>query len=147
MLQVWTDGSRTGKGHGGWAWVNEVGDYDYGYEADTTNQRMEMRAVIEAIREHDEDITVISDSAYVINCMHEAWWQRWLSNGWRTAGGKAVSNRDLWEALLELRRDHLLTGARLLFVKVKGHSGDPGNDAADRWATHAARTGAAPVLL
>ena len=92
---------------------------------------MELRAAVEALRALDRPRTVDlhSDSAYLVNCFRERWYDRWQRNGWRNAQGKPVDNRDLWEALLALAAIHDVT-----WHKVAGHSGHPENDRADRLA-------------
>jgi len=103
-----------------------------GGEARTTNQRMELTAVVEALRVVPGDLVIVSDSNYVVQCFHDRWWQRWQANGWRNAQRKPVANVDLWEPLVELyleRRPELRW--------VKGHSGDRMNDLVDRLAVAA----------
>jgi len=147
-LTVYTDGSCLGNpGPGGWAWVVPEGPSDSGGEARTTNQRMEITAVLEALRSLGRDdpkraVRVVSDSSYVVRCFQDGWWQGWLRRGWRNAAGKPVANRDLWEPLLELA---LRSGRTVDFAWVKGHSGDPWNDVVDQLAlaaAMAARSGA-----
>jgi len=107
-----------------------------GGEARTTNQRMEVTAVLEAVRalSGERGLVVMSDSAYVVNCFRDRWWEGWLARGWRNAQRKPVANRDLWEPLLELYR----ASGDIAFRWVKGHSGDPMNEMADRLAVQAA---------
>jgi ribonuclease HI len=138
-LVVFTDGSCLGNpGRGGWAWVVEDGPYASGAEVDTTNQRMEIRAVLEALRALDGPLTVASDSAYVVNCFEQRWYVGWQKRRWRNSHGQPVANQDLWEPLLALALD----GSRpVKFRKVQGHSGDPMNDLVDRLAVDAATTG------
>ncbi|MFI5036398.1 MAG: ribonuclease H [Acidimicrobiales bacterium] len=136
-LAVYTDGSCLGNpGPGGWAWAIPDGRYDSGGEPRTTNQRMEIRAVIEALRENPEGpIEIVSDSSYVVKCFHERWYAGWLRRGWRNSQGRPVANRELWEALFALTID---AGRDVTFSWVKGHSGDPMNDFVDLLATRAA---------
>ncbi len=143
---VYTDGSCLGNpGPGGWAWAVPGGPYASGAEARTTNQRMEIRAVLEALTTltaswpAHEPIEVVSDSTYVVNCFRERWWAGWLRRQWRNAAGKPVANRDLWEPLFELALD---PGRRVAFRWVRGHSGDHWNEVVDELATAAAATGA-----
>jgi len=138
---VYTDGSCLGNpGPGGWAWVVPDGAYASGAEPRTTNQRMEIKAVLEALRSlgGSEPIEVVSDSSYVVNCFRQRWWEGWFRRGWRNSQGRPVANRDLWEALFELALDGERTVA---FRWVKGHSGDPWNDEVDRLAVEAASSG------
>ncbi|HUX05193.1 MAG TPA: ribonuclease H [Acidimicrobiales bacterium] len=137
MRIVHTDGACRGNpGPGGWAWASGFDHYACGPEAHTTNQRMELRAVIEVLREFPEGpIEVISDSSYVVKCFHDKWYVGWLRRGWKNSQGKPVANRDLWEELFSL----VLNDSReVAFSWVKGHSGDPLNDFVDQLATSAA---------
>lgn len=133
---VYTDGSCLGNpGPGGWAWAVPGGRWASGHEARTTNQRMEVSAVIQALRALDGPVVVVSDSAYVVNCFQQRWWEGWRKRGWRNASGQPVANRDLWESLLAL----VLEGDRRVELrKVKGHSGDPMNELVDQLANEAA---------
>ncbi len=133
---VYTDGSCLGNpGRGGWAWAVEGGPRQSGGEPHTTNQRMEVTAVIEALRALPGAVHVVSDSIYVVNCFRQRWWEGWLRRGWRNSQGKPVANRDLWEVLLPL----VLEGGRpVTFEWVKGHSGDTMNDLVDLMAVEAA---------
>ncbi len=133
---VYTDGSCLGNpGPGGWAWAVPGGRYASGAEHTTTNQRMEVLAVVRALEELPGPLRVISDSAYVVNCFRDRWWEGWRRRGWRNTSGKPIANRDLWEPLLDLALDG---GRTVRFGKVKGHSGDPMNDWVDALAVDAA---------
>ena len=135
---VFTDGACLGNpGPGGWAWAVPGGRFASGAEAQMTNQRMEIHAVLDAVRALDGPLEVVSDSTYVVNCFRDRWWASWLAKGWVNSAKKPVANRDLWEPLIEeVRRDP----TRVAFRWVKGHSGDVGNDLVDRLAVEAART-------
>jgi ribonuclease HI len=136
---VYTDGSCLGNpGRGGWAWAVPGGPFASGAEAKTTNQRMEVAAVLHALESLPGPLRVVSDSAYVVNCFRDRWWEGWRRRGWRNASGKPVANRDLWEPLLTLA---LSPERVVLFDKVKGHAGDPMNELVDRLAVDAATTG------
>lgn len=134
---VYTDGAASSSGQlaglGGWAWVNTKGPYAAGFSRNTTNQRMEMRAVLEACMAHPEGpLTIVTDSAYVANCWRDGWWTRWVRNGWKSSKGKPVKNRDLWTMLLpHLQRPELV------IEHVRGHSGDTFNEIADQLAVAA----------
>jgi len=138
-LTVFTDGACSrNPGPGGWAWAVAPDGSTSGAGADpaTTNQRMEINAVLEALRtlgDAHADIEIVSDSTYVVNCFRDGWWKGWLAKGWVNSQRKPVANRDLWEPLIELVRAH--GGVR--FRWVKGHSGDPMNDLVDRMAVEA----------
>lgn len=130
-LEVWTDGACSGNpGPGGWAWATRDGRQDSGGDPATTNQRMEIRAALEAVRALDGPLVVVSDSTYVVNCFRDGWWQGWIARGWTTSARKPVVSRDLWEPLITL------VNARgdISFRWVKGHSGDEMNDLVDALA-------------
>jgi ribonuclease HI len=133
---VYTDGACSGNpGPGGWAWaVAPNGEpHGAGGEARTTNQRMELTAVVQALTQVAGDhLVIMSDSTYVVQCFRDRWWQRWQANGWRNAQKKPVANVDLWEPLIELYLER-----RPELHWVKGHSGDPMNDLVDRLAVAA----------
>jgi ribonuclease HI len=140
---VYTDGACRGNpGPGGWAWAIPGGRYASGAEAHTTNQRMEMTAVLEALRalvpDRPESIDVVSDSTYVVKCFTDRWWEGWQRRGWTNSQRKPVANRDLWEPLLALA---LAPDVPVTFRWVKGHSGDRWNDRVDELATVAADSG------
>jgi ribonuclease HI len=133
---VYTDGSCLGNpGRGGWAWAVDGGPSDSGGEARTTNQRMEVTAVLRALQSLAGPLHVVSDSTYVVNCFRNQWWVGWKRRGWRNAQGKPVANQDLWKELLDLALD---PSRPVTFEWVKGHSGDRMNDVVDLMATQAA---------
>ena len=134
MRTVYTDGACSGNpGPGGWAWVEVDGAWRTGFEADSTNQRMEVAAVISAVETFDGPLRIFSDSTYVVNCWKDRLWAGWLKRGWKNSQRKPVANRDLWERLVPHFRDR----TDLELVWVKGHSGDRWNDIADRLAVAA----------
>ena len=136
---VYTDGACSGNpGPGGWAWaVAPSGTPSAsGGEARSTNQRMEIQAVLEALRALDGPVVVVSDSTYVVNCFRDRWWEGWLRRGWVNSARKPVANRDLWEPLVEAVRQR----DDVTFRWVKGHSGDRMNDLVDMLAVEAAKT-------
>jgi ribonuclease HI len=142
-VTVYTDGACSGNpGPGGWAAIiNDGGEREIaGAEPHTTNQRMELTAALEglaAIPDHRR-VHVYTDSAYVMNCFEQRWYERWENNGWLGAGKKPVTNRDLWERLIDQTRRH-----DVVWHKVKGHSGDVMNDRVDALARGAIATLAA----
>jgi len=154
MIELWTDGccikraTPKAKGVGGWAYVavarGKVIAKAAGAEPKTTNNRMEMMAAIEALSAFPEvDVTVISDSRYVVEgAMH--WMQKWRNNGWVRKGrnGKAreVANRKLWKEIARLMEDR-----KVVFKWVKGHNGSTYNEMADFLAGEAAEGIAADV--
>jgi ribonuclease HI len=136
-LAIYTDGACRGNpGPGGWAWaVSPDGEpHRAGGEARTTNQRMEIRAVLEALQANAGTgaIEIVSDSTYVVNCFRDRWWVKWQQNGWTNSQRKPVANVDLWQPLIEVVAD-----GDVAFRWVKGHSGDPMNDLVDRLAVAA----------
>ncbi|GAA4839665.1 hypothetical protein GCM10023201_31840 [Actinomycetospora corticicola] len=130
-LEVWTDGACSGNpGPGGWAWATKDGRQASGGESPTTNQRMEIRAALEAVRALEGPLVVVSDSTYVVNCFRDGWWKGWIARGWVTSAKKPVVSRDLWEPLITLVTER----GDISFRWVKGHSGDEMNDLVDRLA-------------
>lgn len=133
---VYTDGSCLGNpGPGGWAWAVPDGAWASGAAARTTNQRMEITAVLRALSTLEGPTLVVSDSTYVVNCFRDRWWAGWQRRGWRNSAGRPVANRELWEPLIELATD---PGRPVRFRWVKGHSTDPMNELVDRLAVDAA---------
>lgn len=125
-VNIYTDGACSGNQNdenlGGWGAVLEYGEHEkalFGGERDTTNNRMEMRALIEALTALNREglrIRVFSDSAYLMNCFREKWYEKWLRNNWITSSKTPVENRDLWEQLLPFLEKHIIE-----FYRVKGH--------------------------
>ena len=140
--EVYTDGACVGNpGPGGWAWAVDSTLFGAGGEAVSTNQRMEIRAALEAVRALEGPLVVVSDSTYVVNCFRDRWWQGWMDRGWITSARTPVANRDLWEPLVEACRARV-GDEGIAFRWVKGHSGDRMNDYVDALAvaeSHAAR--------
>ena len=135
---VHTDGACVGNpGPGGWAWAADGVAFASGAEAQTTNQRMELTAVLEAVRANPGELLIVSDSLYVVNCFHKGWHETWQRNGWRNSKREPVANQDLWQQLLGAYHERA-DGIR--FEWVKGHSNDALNDIVDRLAVEAART-------
>lgn len=134
-VEIFTDGACSGNpGPGGWGAILRYGTYEKeisGGSADTTNNRMEMSAVIEALRLLKEpcEVTLYSDSQYVCNAINKHWIDGWQKNGWRNSQRQEVANKELWQDMLELLREHKVT-----FVWVKGHAGHPENERCDRLA-------------
>lgn len=134
-VDIYTDGACSGNpGPGGWAAILMYGRHRKelsGAEADTTNQRMELRAAVEGLKALRRPVRVRlhSDSAYLINAFSQGWIERWQRNGWQTAAKKPVSNKDLWQQLLQAAAPH-----EVEWVKVKGHADDEWNNRADALA-------------
>lgn len=138
MIEVYTDGACKGNpGPGGWGWVVPDGPWANGAEAESTNQRMELMAVLDALRSLPGEVEVVSDSTYVVNCFRDGWWEGWIKRGWKNSKKEPVANRDLWEPLIEIYRER---APELAFRWVKGHDGDEWNDVADRLAVEASET-------
>ena len=102
-----------------------------GGEPQTTNQRMELTAVIEGLAAipGQRRVRVHSDSAYIVNCFRDGWWERWEGNGWKNAQKQPVANRDLWERLITETRRH-----DVVWQKVAGHADDALNNRVDALA-------------
>ena len=136
-VEIYTDGACRGNpGPGGWGATLEFGEHFRelsGAEADTTNNRMELTAVIRALEalKRRAVVTVHTDSEYVRRGITE-WLPNWKARDWKTADRKPVKNRDLWERL-----DELAVGHDIDWRWVKGHSGVPGNERVDALATAA----------
>ncbi len=134
---VYTDGACSGNpGPGGWAWIVPGGAWASGAEDPSTNQRMELQAVLHAVTNLDGPLAVMSDSTYVVNCFRDEWWVGWERRGWKNSQKKDVANQDLWKPLIAAYK-----GRDITFTWVKGHSGDPWNDEADRLAVEASLSG------
>jgi ribonuclease HI len=134
---VFTDGACAGNpGRGGWAWAVAPGGEPCGSggAAHTTNQRMELQAVLEALRSLPGELTIVSDSTYVVHCFRDRWWVKWKANGWKNSQKQPVANTDIWMPLVELVQQRQPT-----FRWVKGHSGDTMNDLVDRLAVEASK--------
>ena len=130
---VYTDGACSGNpGPGGWAWAVPGGRWRSGFAASTTNQRMELQAVLDACEANAGRMVIVSDSTYVVNCWRDKWYVKWMASGWKNSAKQPVANRDLWEPLVP----HFQSG-RLVLQWVKGHSGDQMNDLVDRLAVRA----------
>jgi ribonuclease HI len=135
-VEIYTDGACRGNpGVGGWGAVLKYGSIEReisGGEASTTNNRMELTAVITALSLLKEPchVTLTSDSKYVIDAIQKGWLDSWQKKGWRKADGKTVLNIDLWERLVALLEIH-----KVDFVWVHGHTGHKYNERCDELAT------------
>lgn len=137
---LYTDGACSGNpGPGGWGalliWNGAEKELSGG-EKDTTNNRMEMKAVIEGLRAIKQSchVKIHSDSALIINAFNQNWIRNWEKRGWRKSDKKPVENQDLWKEMLEAMRPH-----RVEWVKVKGHSTNELNNRVDRIAVEACK--------
>lgn len=135
-VDLYTDGACSGNpgkgGYGGILIYNGVEKEYSGYAPETTNNRMEITAVIEGLKLLKEpvELDIYSDSAYVVNAFELGWVESWSNNGWRTAGKKPVQNLELWLQLLDLLSRHKVT-----WHKVKGHADNAYNNRCDGLAT------------
>ncbi|MDD2216495.1 MAG: ribonuclease HI [Eubacteriales bacterium] len=126
IIYIHSDGACSGNQNqeniGGWGTILEYKNHRkeiFGGERNTTNNRMEMAALLnglKAIKKNDQTIWVFSDSSYLINCFRNKWYENWYRNDWKTANKTPVENRDLWEKLLMLVQKHNIS-----FYRVKGH--------------------------
>jgi ribonuclease HI len=143
-VSIYTDGACKGNpGPGGWGAILQSGPHLKelkGFEAETTNNRMELMGVIEALKalKAPSDIRLVSDSRYVLNGL-ETWLKGWKARGWKTADKKPVKNADLW---IEL--DTIMAPHSLKFEWVKGHNGHEFNERADQLANEAIEYGLNP---
>lgn len=134
-VTIYTDGACSGNpGPGGWGAILMYQDQKkelFGFEPETTNNRMELTAVIEALRALKVacNVSIHTDSAYVCNAFQLNWLNNWKANGWKTASKRDVENQDLWRSLLDVLAIHTYQ-----FVKVKGHSDNPFNNRCDELA-------------
>jgi ribonuclease HI len=147
-VELWTDGACSGNpGPGGWAAILVARRADgsaakqlelSGAEPATTNNRMELQAVIEGLRalQRPAQVTVHIDSSYVMDAITKRWHVAWAARGWRTAAKQPVKNQDLWEALLAELERHAVT-----WRKVRGHAGVALNERCDELAVAACRAG------
>ncbi len=127
ILKLYTDGACSGNQHdtnvGGWGAILEFGEHKkeiHGGEKNTTNNRMELTAVIEALKCLKRDgltVQVFTDSSYVANCFRQKWYVKWEKNGWINSKKEPVENKEYWEQLLALVRRH----QSVTFYQVKGH--------------------------
>lgn len=137
-VDIYTDGACSGNpGDGGWAAILFYRNFRRevsGAERDTTNNRMELMAVIKGLGMLKEpcEVTVYSDSQYCVDAFLQGWVYGWQRNGWRTASRDEVKNMDLWKELLSAMRPHKVT-----FVKVKGHADNEHNNRCDALAREA----------
>jgi len=133
---IYTDGACSGNpGPGGWGAVLMYNDNKKeisGYNPNTTNNIMEITAVIEALKllKFECEVEIYSDSAYVVNAYKQKWIDNWKKNNWKTAGKDPVKNKELWQEL-----DSLVNMHKVNFIKVKGHADNEWNNRCDELAT------------
>lgn len=137
-IELFTDGACSGNpGPGGWGAILRFEQHEKelsGSDKDTTNNRMELTAVISGLESLKEPckVTIYTDSQYISNAFDKGWLENWVKNGWKTAAKKPVKNRDLWEKLMALAATH-----QLKWQWVKGHAGHPENERCDKLAVEA----------
>ena len=135
---IYTDGACSGNpGPGGWGSIlmykgnrKEIS----GGKKDTTNNIMELTAVIEGLKmlKYPCEVEIYSDSAYVVNGFNQGWIYNWVKNNWKTSGKEPVKNKEIWQELYELTKLH-----KVKFIKVKGHSDNEFNNRCDELARNA----------
>ena len=136
-IDLYTDGAcEPNPGHGGWACIliyKESKKELSGYSELSTNNIMELRAVIEGLKVLKEPckVNIYSDSAYVVNAFKNKWIDNWIKNNWKTSSGDNVANKEEWIELIKLLRIHNVN-----FNKVKGHSNNIYNERCDRLAVN-----------
>ena len=135
---IYTDGACSGNpGPGGWGTIlmyKENKKEISGGKKDTTNNVMELTAVIEGLKllKYPCEVELYSDSSYVVNSFKQGWIYNWIKNNWRTSGNEAVKNKELWQELYALTKIH-----KVKFNKVKGHSDNEYNNRCDELARNA----------
>ena len=133
---IYTDGACSGNpGMGGWGAVLPYGETIVelsGFDKDTTNNKMELTAAVEALSKlkYPCDVELYSDSAYLINGFNQYWLKNWKTKGWKTASGDPVKNEELWKDL-----DRLASIHNISWIKVKGHADNEYNNKCDKLAT------------
>jgi len=134
-IDVYTDGACSGNpGPGGWAGIliyNGIEKKISGFKKDTTNNQMELTAVIESLKALKEkcQVNLYTDSAYVCNAITQGWLQNWLISNWKNSQKKPVLNKELWLDLIDLIEYHTVN-----FIKVKGHADNKYNNMCDEMA-------------
>lgn len=135
QVELFTDGACSGNpGPGGWGAILKYQQHELklsGFEAQTTNNRMELLAAIEGLSalKNPCEVRLTSDSKYLTDAVNKGWIWNWLKKGWKKSDNSPVVNVDLWERLLPLLKTHQVT-----FLWVKGHAGHPENEECDRMA-------------
>lgn len=138
---IYTDGACSGNpGPGGWGSIlmyKEIKKEISGGKKDTTNNVMELTAVIEGLKllKYPCEVDLYSDSAYVVNSFEQGWIYSWVKNNWKTAGKDPVKNQELWQELYQLTKIH-----KVKFHKVKGHSDNEYNNRCDELARNAIKS-------
>jgi ribonuclease HI len=136
QIEIYTDGACSGNpGPGGWGAILLYGEHKIeisGFEKETTNNKMELTAALEALKKLKEpcSVNLYSDSAYLINAFQQCWLDKWIKNGWKRNKNEEVKNVELWKELVRLSKYH-----RINWIKVKGHADNEYNNLCDKLAT------------
>lgn len=147
-IRIFTDGSCSeNPGPGGWAAVFNTEnkcDIIKGNEQSTTNNRMELKAVVESLKKilsynsekniEGIEFELYSDSAYVVNAINNCWIDKWFKNNWKTTKDDNVKNKDLWSEFFFLRNKVRASGIYVKVIKIKGHAGNTFNELVDKLA-------------
>lgn len=139
-LDFYVDGAASTKTNcGGWACITvaneEAIDVSQGREKDTTNNRMELMSFLTALKNINstgiKSCCIFSDSAYVVNCFKDKWYEKWMLNNWRTSDRQHVKNKDLWEDILNRYFDLINKDFKIEIIKVQSHKDNKFNNYAD----------------
>ncbi|PYG87599.1 ribonuclease HI [Ruminiclostridium sufflavum DSM 19573] len=136
QIEIYTDGACSGNpGPGGWGAILIYGEHKIelsGSEKETTNNKMELTAALEALKRLKEPccVNLYSDSAYLVNAFRQGWLDKWIKNGWKRNKNEEVKNTELWRELVRLSEYH-----RITWIKVKGHADNEYNNLCDKLAT------------
>ncbi len=141
FLNIYTDGACSGNQNkdnvGGWGAILEYGDNKkelFAGEVNTTNNKMELTAVVKALESLKKDelnVNIFSDSSYVVECFTKKWYVKWQQNGWKTSQKSPVENKELWESILSLIKNH----KKVNFYRVKGHINLSNESQINKWFT------------
>ena len=140
-INMYTDGACKGNpGAGGYACILVYGENEKvlsGGERETTNNRMELSAVIAGLSALKEpcEVEIISDSKYVVSAINEGWLRSWIKNNWKTSSKEPVKNKEIWQEIYNLTKIH-----KVKFIKVKGHADNEFNNRCDELARNAIKT-------
>lgn len=145
LVRVYTDGACSkNPGPGGWAMVfnfDKVCMINTGREKETTNNRMELTAVMKALEKMDalskhknHEYELYSDSAYVVNSINNCWLVKWKMNGWKTTKGSDIKNKDLWLKIDKYLKNLRQKNVKVTIIKIKGHAGHTFNELVDKLA-------------
>ncbi len=138
-VNIYTDGACSGNQHneniGGWGAILEFGKHQkelYGGDINTTNNKMELTAVLEALKalkESNLKLNIFSDSSYLVECFTKKWYVKWQQNGWKTSQKKPVENKELWVNILSQVENHSVVN----FYRVKGHINLNNESQVNKW--------------